>query len=360
MFLIGILLLLLGIGIYFYYYYLFKRMCSNKEIKKVNRVIILILCFMMTILSLNLFSVIGLFLMHFIIISLIIDIIVFSLKKLNLKMNFFNKIHCKSIIPLFLTFLLFIYGFLNIRIINEKKYTIYTEKKIGEDIRTLFISDMHYGSIFNKEMLVDLKTRLDNVNADIVVLGGDIVDEETSKKEMEEVFEVLGNINNNMGIYFVYGNHDEQQYDKNKKYNLEELNDILEKNNIKILMDNYLKVKDNVILVGRNDYSVERKKLNDFLNKTSQDYLIVIDHQPVEYNENINMGVDLIVSGHTHAGQIFPVKFLIDLFKTADLSYGYKRIDGMDAIVSSGISGWKYPIRTSSHSEYVIIDIKEI
>ena len=72
-------------------------------------------------------------------------------------------------------------------------------------------------------------------------------------------------------------------------------------------------------------------------------------------------GVDLQLSGHTHAGQIWPVGVFTEL--SGGMNYGirtYDRLNGtFNIIVSSGIAGWGYPIRTGGHSEYVIIDIKK-
>lgn len=64
------------------------------------------------------------------------------------------------------------------------------------------------------------------------------------------------------------------------------------------------------------------------------------------------VGTALILSGHTHAGQILP------LFHMNDLNYGYVKESNLNEIVTSKIAGWGYLIRTEKHSEYVIIDIK--
>ena len=205
-----------------------------------------------------------------------------------------------------------------------------------------------------------MKKRLDKVDADIVILGGDIVDESTTKSDMEYVFEVFGDIKNKKGIYYVYGNHDRQQYKAKPAYTNNELINTIIDNNIEILYDNYVIISDSVVLAGREDYSHTRETVTNILKDVNKDdYIIMVDHQPVQYVENIDNGVDLIVSGHTHGGQVFPIEFFINLLHTADLSYGYEKFENMDAIVSSGLVGWGYPIRTQKHSEYVIVDIKQ-
>ena len=357
-FLILLLLIVLVSSIIYYYYKLINRVLLVFK-KKINNKLIIFLSIIFTLLSINMFSITGLFFIHFIMISLGIDLLFLIFRKF-IKNNKIINIYKLCIFPLIITIIVMLYGFINIRNIIETKYTIYTDKDINSDIRILLLTDSHYGDIFNKSGLDSLKYRLDSVDADIVILGGDIVDESTSKKEMEYVFKVFGSIKNTMGIYYVYGNHDEQQYNINRSYSFDELNNAILSNNINILSDSYKVLDNNVVIVGRKDYSQGRDFISNYLKDVSLDnYLIMLDHQPVKYLENIDFGIDLILSGHTHAGQIFPVEALIKLFHTADLSYGYKNFVGMDAIVSSGVCGWGYPIRTSHHSEYVVIDIKK-
>ena len=70
------------------------------------------------------------------------------------------------------------------------------------------------------------------------------------------------------------------------------------------------------------------------------------------------VGTALILSGYTHAGQILSIGLISPLFHMNDLNYGYVKGSNLNEIVTSGIAGWGYPIRTEKHSEYVIIDIK--
>lgn len=64
------------------------------------------------------------------------------------------------------------------------------------------------------------------------------------------------------------------------------------------------------------------------------------------------------VSGHTHGGQIFPVGILSQWLGFGEMNYGYRQLSSMQVIVSSGIAGWGYPLRTGSQSEYVMIHIQ--
>ncbi len=75
----------------------------------------------------------------------------------------------------------------------------------------------------------------------------------------------------------------------------------------------------------------------------------------LEAEENAAAGVDIMLSGHTHAGQLFPVGYLTDWI--GGMNYGLYQTENCQSIVSSGFAGWGYGIRTQGHCEYVIVDI---
>lgn len=352
---LAILIFIFLILLFYYIKYIVKRILKEINIKE-NKIIIYILTIILTICSINVFHISGIFFIYTFLISFVIDFIYMFLKnKINNKKII--KIYNLTVLPVFITIIIFIYGFINMRNIIKTEYTINTNK-LNQDLKILFISDAHYGEVLNDKTFKKTINKINKEEYDIVILGGDITDEGTTMEEMNSVFNLISKINNKYGIYYVYGNHDKQNYSGNKNYKIEELTKVLNKNNIIILNDETKLINDNILLIGRNDLSQTRKELNKIISMDSSKYMITIDHQPTEYNENKKLGVDLIISGHTHAGQLFPIGLLIDLLKTSEMSYGHKTIGNLNAIVSSGISGWGYPIRTSSHSEYVVINIK--
>ena len=101
--------------------------------------------------------------------------------------------------------------------------------------------------------------------------------------------------------------------------------------------------------------------MSELVNKLDKDkYKIVIDHEPNDYDNEEKAGVDLVLSGHTHGGQLFPISEVGGLFfKANDKTYGYERRGSTDFIVTSGISDWELDFKTGTKSEYVIIDVKQ-
>ena len=66
-----------------------------------------------------------------------------------------------------------------------------------------------------------------------------------------------------------------------------------------------------------------------------------------------------MLSGHTHAGQIWPVGLITSLFDKGTINYGQRQVGNLDVIVSSGMAGWGYPVRTGKHCEYVVVHIRK-
>ena len=189
------------------------------------------------------------------------------------------------------------------------------------------------------------------VKPDFYLLGGDFVDESTSKEDMNVLFKQLGRLTKVVPVYFVYGNHENKT-----KFTRNKLNQAITKNNIIILNDQEVQL-NNITLVGRKDYTnPNRKKTKDY-HLTNKTYNIVLDHQPQGIKENIKKNVDLQLSGHTHNGQMFPLSYSYHLQPDFAGNYGKETFKNYTKIISSGLVGWGFPIRTEGICEYVIVNV---
>lgn len=361
--LIAMLLCLVGAGIY--YNILLRRFLGLflKEWKRWEKIAVVAVSVLLGILSANLFSTTGVILVHILAAALLVEAVHFLIRKCGRGSGkVWNAVYRCLAIPLLVTAVIFTYGYINIRQVTEKDYTITTDKEIPSPLRVLLLTDCHYGTIFEGKKLRELCAEWNTKEADIIVLGGDIVDESTTKEQMQEIFRELGAVKSTYGIYYAYGNHDRQSYRSDSQYTEEELTQAITESGIHILQDTCMEVTDGVVIAGREDYGKRDAKgrlpVSGILEKANrEDYVIMVDHQPVEYDENAAQGVDLLLSGHTHDGQIFPVGYVMRLFQTSDQIYGIEKNDNMYAVVSAGAAGWGYPIRTQNHSEYTMIQI---
>lgn len=185
------------------------------------------------------------------------------------------------------------------------------------------------------------------------LLGKDFVYESTPKDDMEILFKQLKRLTKIAPVYFVYGNHENK-----KKFT--KINSITksQKNNIIILNDQEVQL-NNIILIGRKDYTNKNRKKTKDYNLTNKNYNIVLDHQPQGTKENIKNNIDLQLSDHTHNGQMFPLSYSYHLQPDFAGNYGKETFKHRTKIISSGLVGWDFPIRTEGICEYVVVNIKQ-
>ena len=173
----------------------------------------------------------------------------------------------------------------------------------------------------------------------------------------------MGSLQTTYGVYFVFGNHDKGYYGALRRgFGAAELIAELEKNGVKVLRDETVLIGDTLYLVGRKDYSVEREQrgnrqsmaeLTAGLDKSK--FILVADHQPTDYANQEKAEVDLVFSGHTHGGQLFPFNQVGKWIGANDMIYGHEKRGKTNFIVTSGISDWAIKFKTGTKSEYTVI-----
>lgn len=271
----------------------------------------------------------------------------------------FRIIYRSSVVCFILLAVVLVYGARNIKDVKRTHYDLTAEKSEGKDFRIVQISDLHMGTTMGADELKKYCGQIMDERPDLLVLTGDIFDENTTKKEMKETASILGGIPAIYGTYYIFGNHDYNLYTEHPYYTKEELKKTLEDEGIRVLEDKIVKAADWLTVAGRIDASLERKEIGELLSEADQDsFILLLDHQPKGLKANKSAGVDLQLSGHTHAGQIWPTGQLGNLLGITELNYGYWEDGSYHVIVSSGIGGWGYAIRTGGHSEYVVADIQ--
>ena len=197
-------------------------------------------------------------------------------------------------------------------------------------------------------------------NPDVVVITGDFVDDDSSKEDMLAACKALGKLKTTYGVYFIYGNHDEG-YFRSGTFTPRELVDALTANGVRILEDETVLIDDRFYLVGRKDRSARNRLSMEELTKDldASKYMLVLDHQPTDFEAEAASRVDLTLCGHTHGGHVFPAGLVGTWFGGNDLCYGKEVREDSTFIVSSGISGWALPFKTGCISEIVVIRVTD-
>lgn len=333
---------------------------------KKQRIITAVIALILIIPAVRIYGIWFIILLHITAFLLITDGVAIVIKKVRKNKKWpewWNKIYRSGVIAIVLTVIVTGYGRYNIFHVVRTEYTLHTEKDIrAEGYRLVLLSDLHYGVTMNDAQLQKVADRINDENPDIVVLDGDIVDENTTSEQMKSAFKILGGIDSKYGIYYTYGNHDKNNYSTSPNYTVKQLAKTIEENNINILEDDSAVINNEITLIGRADRGDGNEKRQTISELTSdldeKQEWIVLDHQPAEYENVKNAGCDVVLSGHTHAGQIWPAGLFSSLFHLNELNYGKIQNGKLNAVVTSGIAGWGYPIRTEKHSEYVVLNIE--
>jgi len=265
----------------------------------------------------------------------------------------------EKIIGLALGILFFVYGTVNMQVVKPYYHT-FTSDLLQSEHKIVFVSDIHVGSVQPFSVISKEISDIKKENPECIILGGDITDDYTTREETEEIYRLFGSCG--IPVYYLHGNHDRQkhaQYANGRQYTAEELEGILSENGITVLKDDYVLLDDEIMLLGREDISESEKRVNaSALSEKNPDksrYLIVADHQPFEFEDNCAAGANLQLSGHTHAGQLFPLKALYSVIGYCHGEFNYKN---SAMVVSSGAGGWRVPFRTDSHCYYEVISLK--
>lgn len=316
--------------------------------------------------SMNLFGLCALVVFYIVGLAAVMDLVRLLLKKRGYRLGAkADLVYRACLLPMLVAAVVLGYAYVNMHHVIVASYTVAAQKEIRrEGYRIVFVSDLHFGTTMDVEKLRGYCARMEQEKPDLVVLGGDIVDEATLLREAQEAFLALGQIDSTYGTYYVYGNHDKGRYSRNCDFTEAQLAQAIQDAGVHILEDETAILNEELSISGRCDRSdavtggISRKASRELIGGLPQEgFHIIADHQPRDMEENAAAGYDLMLSGHTHAGQMWPVGLITELFDKKTVNYGEKSFGNMRLIVSSGIAGWGYPLRTGKHSEYVVVEI---
>lgn len=245
------------------------------------------------------------------------------------------------------------YGTFNAYSPVVRQYSIQINKpnSSAPQMNIVMAADMHFGQLSGKQHAKRLVERINALKPDIVLFPGDIVDDDLRPFEQKGIGDILKGISAPYGVYATLGNHDTYTGE------MEHFIEVLEKSKMTILYDEAVTIDDSFTLIGRKDrIDRERDSLYELITGLdSSKPLILLDHQPYDLDIAEQEGVDLVLSGHTHRGQIAPAHLITRMLFEND--WGYLRKGDMHSVVTSGFGFWGPPIRIGSRSEIVQIQV---
>ncbi|WP_134704443.1 metallophosphoesterase [Ammoniphilus sp. YIM 78166] len=257
-----------------------------------------------------------------------------------------------SSVLLLVLFSLVAYGSYNTYSPTLQTYDIHIDKgNRPQQLKVVLVSDMHFGLLSGIDHAQRMVNEINMLQPDIVMIPGDIIDDDIRPYLRQGIDKIMTQIQAPYGVYASLGNHD--------KHNgpMAEVIQTLEKSGMHVLYDETLAVNENIQLIGRKDRSERnRATLASLLEGVdTEKTTILLDHQPYELDVAQKLGIDLVLSGHTHHGQVYPGNFITERLFEND--WGYLQKEQLHSIVSCGFGFWGPPLRLGSRSEIVQIHL---
>jgi len=214
------------------------------------------------------------------------------------------------------------------------------------------VSDTHIGTQIGKRWLA---ARIEQVNAlkpDLVLLLGDII--EGHGQPAIQLLETFRKLSAPLGVWAVPGNHEFHGGGRGMLF----YKDV----GVRLLRNEWAVPKPGLILAGVDDLTTatRRGRGKDFIQNALEGQpdgvSILLSHTPWQSKTAAKAGVDLMLSGHTHAGQIWPFGYLVR--SRYPLLEGRYEIDGMTVIVCRGTGTWGPRMRLWRPSEILHVTLR--
>ena len=230
-------------------------------------------------------------------------------------------------------------------------------------LRIVQLSDIHINDMTSSDRIQHMVDKVNQLNADFIVITGDTLDRRLqpfTEKGFDKQFQQF---KSKYGTYIIFGNHEYLNIKEENNHEQDIIN-AFKHANMRVLKDDVVHLDNvGVTFIGRDDFSssrydIKRASLPDLMvfSNTNKP-IILLDHQPHDLDEPANLGVDLMISGHTHAGQVFPINLIEKLIYKNNYGIYKNTKQHFTSIVSSGFGFWGPPIRLMTRSEIVVIDV---
>lgn len=217
------------------------------------------------------------------------------------------------------------------------------------------LTDIHLGFLVSDTFIEGIVAKTNRLKTDAIVCTGDFVHNRNTTEEINRVWPILSKLSAKHGVYSVLGNHDHTADTHRSLYWLERSGQNLRHRNATIT-----KGKDRLVLGGAGDYLEDSLDIDKaFTGSDENDCRILLSHNPDSIDTAYSTPLSLVISGHTHGGQVILPFFGPPILPVDNKIYssGFITKGPVPIFISRGI-GWAiYPIRFNCYPEIAVLHL---
>lgn len=239
-------------------------------------------------------------------------------------------------------------GFYQMEQLVVTPYTLTIAKVCTDDtVRVALLADLHVGAGASDTQLNRMTEAVNAMEADVIVLAGDLADSASSLNDLEILSTALAKMKSTYGMYYAEGNHEAQCHFNVLPW--------LEQAGVTVLHNEAITLPNGLVILGRcdrRDVNVSAIRTVSGISKDAP--CIVIQHRPQGVRKIAGMA-DVVLSGHTHGYQLPMCAFYFPLL--FDLVEGTKAFADTQLVTTAGVAAWGYHCKWPSKCEAVQLDL---
>ncbi len=217
----------------------------------------------------------------------------------------------------------------------------------------VLISDTHLGAMLDERWMAARIAQVEALRPDLIVLAGDIVEDHGAEKRKWGA--VLGRLSAPLGVWAVDGNHE--------TFGRGDPDTVLQDAGIHLLHDRWERAAPGLIVAGVDDLTTKRRRTTDYTpyveralsGRSTGEATIFLSHTPWPPDAKAYPGIGLMLSGHTHNGQIWPFNYVVH--SLYPFTNGRYDVNGVPLIVCRGTGTWGPRMRLWKRGEIVRITL---
>lgn len=263
------------------------------------------------------------------------------------------------------------YGFFHGRDVQVTRWQAAVDKPCaaGDALNVVLVSDLHLGANLGSRQLEQIAALINEQQPDLVCLAGDIFDNDyDALDDPDAIRAAFASLQSKYGVYACWGNHDVQEKllggfsFRGSPLNDPRMAQLLANAGVTLLSDEALEVDGAFYLVGRKDAKrpadgaarLPAAALTAGLDADKP--ILFLDHQPRALAEAAAAGADVVLSGHTHGGQLFPANLFINFMWPN--AWSCRSVDGVTSVVTAGAGMWGPAMRVGADAEIVQLTLQ--